>query len=248
MLGLNPLQLAKNDQQHLGESPSLKIFKDEDAVTYSHNNIQRSGAAAELQSASVPEEFCGQVLERIVFLNFAAEAGSYIDQSLELIKGSLAGLADDSPVADAIERRLAQFHKVYRREGSGLLAVVSQGGTVAATVGYGSFANLPLTESTCEIRDLAVAPSARGMGLGKRLLMLALQHATNIGYREFYLETTAKMKPAMRLFTKIGFEAVKHQNKLESTLIKPKHPATKDQVPCYFHCDNWRRFLPYGAK
>ncbi len=195
-----------------------------------------------------------QVLEQILFLNFHGQHEQLVEQSLELIHQSLAGLADDSQVAEAIERRLTKFESVYKREGAGLLVALSQGGTVVATAGYGSFANLPMSESTCEVRVLAVSPVARGMGLGKRILLLTLQHATNIGYRKFYLETTAKMKPAVSLFTKIGFEPVKQRADASYAIpdfmidkVAGSEADPKDQVPCYFHCENWRRFLPYGA-
>ncbi len=215
----------------------------------------REGAESYLSESGPVDEFRDEALERILFLDFSGRHSRLVAQSLDLIQGSLSGLGDDSRVAQAIERRLAKFEQVYSLEGAGMVVAVSQGGTVVGTAGYGSFANLPISEATCEIRDLAVAPVARGMGLGKRILLLTLQHATNIGYRRFYLETTAKMRSAVQLFTKIGFEPVEQQaDSHESPAIvfggqdsKAGNKQTEDSLPCYFHCDNWRRFLPYGA-
>jgi|GEM_PF-4657645 len=213
------------------------------------NSVSREGALplpSPKQAAAGSEE----VLEKIVFVDFH-ESKAVVEQSLELIQRSLAGLADGSPVAEAIERRLGRFADVYRREGAGLLVAIGQGGTVVATAGYGSFANLPMSESTCEVRDLAVSPVARGMGLGKRILLLTLRHATNVGYRKFYLETTSKMQSAVCLFTKIGFEPVEQQAEAVTSSsgagLLPVQKSEEKQVPCYFHCKNWQRFLPYGA-
>lgn len=61
-------------------------------------------------------------------------------------------------------------------------------------------------ESTCELRKMFFLPSARGCGLGRRLLMLLLDQARRRGYRKCYLETLDRMWQANDLYRKNGFE------------------------------------------
>jgi putative acetyltransferase len=45
----------------------------------------------------------------------------------------------------------------------------------------------------------------RGLGLGGRLLRIALSHAERFGFRLCYLETLADMKAAQELYSRYGF-------------------------------------------
>ena len=48
-------------------------------------------------------------------------------------------------------------------------------------------------------------PQARGLGLGRRLLRTALAFAREQGYQHCYLETTAVLARATRLYQLMGF-------------------------------------------
>lgn len=61
-------------------------------------------------------------------------------------------------------------------------------------------------ESTCEIKKMYFMPELRGLGVGSRLLKLCLEEARGLGYQHCYLETTASMKQAQRLYRKCGFK------------------------------------------
>ncbi len=74
-------------------------------------------------------------------------------------------------------------------------------------VGCGGFA--PLTggdKFTCELRKMFFLSATRGVGLGKRLLLLLMEEARKRGYTKCYLETLDRMSQANELYRKNGFE------------------------------------------
>ena len=74
-------------------------------------------------------------------------------------------------------------------------------------VGGGGIA--PLTggdQFTCELRKMFFFPETRGIGLGRRLLLLLMDEARNRGYKACYLETLERMSRANALYLQSGFE------------------------------------------
>ena len=74
-------------------------------------------------------------------------------------------------------------------------------GTVLDAPGAGS---TPLTDPV--VRLLAVAPSARGGGIGALLMEECARRARASGAAALTLHTTDMMQAAMRLYTRLGFE------------------------------------------
>jgi ribosomal protein S18 acetylase RimI-like enzyme len=56
-----------------------------------------------------------------------------------------------------------------------------------------------------ELTKMAVEPGLRGSGIGRALLLAAIDTYTALGGRELYLESSSLLAPALRLYESAGF-------------------------------------------
>ena len=63
-----------------------------------------------------------------------------------------------------------------------------------------------------ELKRMWVAPSARGLGLGRRLLVALEQSAKDAGMKVIHLETNRNLTEAMKLYKSSGYEEVEPFN------------------------------------
>jgi len=61
-------------------------------------------------------------------------------------------------------------------------------------------------EGELEFRMLAVAPAARGKGIGDRLVQAVIAHAKDVGAHHLVLSSSEHMTKAHRLYARHGFE------------------------------------------
>jgi putative acetyltransferase len=57
-----------------------------------------------------------------------------------------------------------------------------------------------------EVAKMAVAPRWQGSGIGRKLLVAAIEAARAAGARRLYLETNHILTPAIRLYQSVGFQ------------------------------------------
>ncbi|CAF0741615.1 unnamed protein product [Adineta steineri] len=57
----------------------------------------------------------------------------------------------------------------------------------------------------CEMKRLYILPTARGLGLGRALVIAILDIAHTLGYDEIKLDTLPSMEAAIGLYKKVGF-------------------------------------------
>jgi len=65
-----------------------------------------------------------------------------------------------------------------------------------------------VTDSRAEMKRLYVPPSARGLGVGRKLVAEILAEARAIGYSEVVLDTLPNMIEAQRLYEQLGFREI----------------------------------------
>ena len=56
-----------------------------------------------------------------------------------------------------------------------------------------------------ELTKMAVSPTARGQGIGRRLMAGALDAYRTTGGRELFLESSSRLGPALALYESVGF-------------------------------------------
>lgn len=61
------------------------------------------------------------------------------------------------------------------------------------------------SDGVYELTKMAVAPEARGLGVGRRLMEGALQAFRARGGHELFLESSSKLGPALALYESVGF-------------------------------------------
>ncbi|MET3027625.1 GNAT family N-acetyltransferase [Flavobacterium sp. UW10123] len=59
-----------------------------------------------------------------------------------------------------------------------------------------------------ELAKMAVSPKAQGKGIGNLLAESAIKWAVDKGASRIYLESNTKLKPAIKLYEKLGFKEI----------------------------------------
>ena len=93
---------------------------------------------------------------------------------------------------------------ILARAGQILLANIA-GRTV------GCVALLSMGNDAYEVAKMAVTPEAQGRGVGRRLLEAAVAWARDQGARRLYLESNARLGPALHLYESTGFRHLSPQ-------------------------------------
>ena len=85
----------------------------------------------------------------------------------------------------------------------GALFVAEAGESVLGTIGL-----RPFDGAICEMTRLFVRPEARGRGLAKQLIAVALAEARRLEYAEIRLDTLPMMGDAQSLYVSLGFHDI----------------------------------------
>jgi len=108
--------------------------------------------------------------------------------------------ADTEPVSVESRRAWFEQHTPARRP----LWVALEGEQVMGWLSYSSFYGRPAYNATCEV-SVYLAPEARRLGLGSRLLQRCLEHAPALGVTTLLGFIFGHNIPSLRLFEKHGF-------------------------------------------
>ena len=118
-----------------------------------------------------------------------------------VIRAALVEFGADRPGFAWQDRELDAMSKTYAPSGW-ICYVAVEGGNILGGAGIGPLSGV---EATCELQKMYLAPSARGKGVGWRLMANLLEQARVLNYRWIYLETLSAMVAAQRLYRTWGF-------------------------------------------
>ncbi|MEY3911747.1 MAG: 2-amino-4-hydroxy-6-hydroxymethyldihydropteridine diphosphokinase [Verrucomicrobiota bacterium] len=102
---------------------------------------------------------------------------------------------------EGTDRDLADLDGVYLKSGGTFDVLIDEAGEVVGSVGLSR-----ISATTCELRKMYLAGSARGQGEGRRLLLHALARAKQLGFRRVELETASVLREALALYVAHGFK------------------------------------------
>lgn len=102
--------------------------------------------------------------------------------------------------------------------------ILSRGGQICVAERRGEVvgccALLALAPGELELAKMTVAESARGLGIGRKLLGFAISVARQMGARRLYLESNTKAEAAIHLYQQLGFRHV----------AAPAHPSKYERA------------------
>jgi ribosomal protein S18 acetylase RimI-like enzyme len=127
-----------------------------------------------------------------------AAAGEVTVQAYAVDGHLVAGIGYDAELRD-VARRVRQAEVLVAVDGTGEVL-----GTVTVVRPESDYAEVS-RPGELEFRMLAVAPSARGRGIGDALTTAVLDRARALGVRKVVLSSQEGMRSAHRLYERLGF-------------------------------------------
>ena len=83
------------------------------------------------------------------------------------------------------------------------------------------------TETAAQLRLLLVEPSARGLGIGARLVNESLRFARHAGYSKMTLWTRSGLGAADRVYENAGFQMIRRERHKEwGQGVRPARPGS----------------------
>jgi putative acetyltransferase len=91
-------------------------------------------------------------------------------------------------------------------------SIVERGGSVLMArvngIPVGCVALIPMEDRTFELSKMAVQPGLRGLGVGRRLILHAIEQARSMGAQRLFLGSSTKLVNAVHLYESVGFRHV----------------------------------------
>jgi ribosomal protein S18 acetylase RimI-like enzyme len=135
--------------------------------------------------------------DRIVEFKFIT--GEYM---IEEIKRLFSEYAQSLKIDLAFQNFEMEFKTLQGKYGppDGVLILASVDGN-----GAGCIALRKISDSICEMKRLYVNDEYRGLGIGKKLIMMIIEEARKLHYSYIRLDTLPSMKKAQELYMTLGF-------------------------------------------
>ena len=102
-----------------------------------------------------------------------------------------------------LQEEIDSLPDTYRNQGGEMLLAYADG----QPAGCVTWRAIPGIDGACEMRRLWTRETLRGLNLGEKLVLAAVDHATLAGYNAMYLDTfPGTMRSAFELYLRLGFE------------------------------------------
>jgi putative acetyltransferase len=120
-----------------------------------------------------------------------------------IIRNSLTEFGAAKPGTVYFDETTDHLSDLFSVPGAAYFIAESEGHILG---GAGVFPTEGLPDGVCELVKMYLLKQARGQGLGRRLIDVALLYAKEEGYHTVYLETMPELRKAVSVYEKFGFE------------------------------------------
>jgi putative acetyltransferase len=123
-----------------------------------------------------------------------------------VIRTALTEFGANKPGTVYFDPTTDHLFELFRAAGSVYFVALKDGRIIG---GAGIFPTENLPKGTCELVKLYLHQTARGTGLGKKLLLTAMDWAKQNGYNQVYLESMPELSKAVAIYENVGFKRLK---------------------------------------
>lgn len=132
-----------------------------------------------------------------------------------LIRESLETYGLNIPGTVYFDEGLDHLSQFYSSDGRSYY-ILLQNGAFIGGIGFAEF-----DDDCCELQKLYLADSAKGQGLGHRMIAYIENRAREMGYKRMYLETHSNLQAAIHIYEKAGYtEIARPKSVVHSTMDK----------------------------
>ncbi|MBR7089499.1 MAG: GNAT family N-acetyltransferase [Lachnospiraceae bacterium] len=122
-----------------------------------------------------------------------------------LVRDNLEAVGLDIPGTAYFDEGLDHLSDFYGKENAKYYVLESDDGEVIGGIGFAGFDAM---KDTAELQKLYLKDSAKGSGLGCRLIDHVEEGMRKAGYKYSYLETHDILQAAIHLYEKSGYEEI----------------------------------------
>ncbi len=126
----------------------------------------------------------------------------------KVIRGALEEFGANKPGTVYFDPSTDALFELFHNTPGSYYVVATINNQLVGGAGIYPTKNLPI--GTCELVKLYLHKNARGTGLGKQLLITALEWAKENGYNQVYLESMPELSRAVTIYENLGFKRI-HQ-------------------------------------
>lgn len=119
-----------------------------------------------------------------------------------IIRATLTEFGANHPGTVFTDPTTDDLYTLFRTPGS-FYQVASNKGRLLG--GAGIFPSPGLPEGICELVKMYLVPTARSIGLGRKMIADGLDRARTLGYRQVYIETMPELIRAVEVYRRFGF-------------------------------------------
>ncbi len=112
---------------------------------------------------------------------------------------------------DGLDYDLLHLEECYNKDDGGCFWV-AENEHKSKIIGTAAIRSLNQLCSSCELKRLFVSKEYRRLGIGKRLLEVALDFARKVGYSKIFLYSSSDLKAARMLYLENGFVDIPRYN------------------------------------